>query len=211
MRTAREPQEVQALRDEMLSHALDILAEEGFDKLTMRSLARRMSMTAPNLYNYFSGKEEIYITLMLNGFDALTAAVERDLATCADDTSRARTLMRTYVEFGLKHPRLYGLMFSADTPKYQDFAGTEHEALSAREHALSMRLVEIGEDVIAGLAREQDGALTQESARAIVASVWSFVHGLVSLANSDNLQYVAKDPRAILALVTDRLLEATVR
>ncbi len=210
MRTAREPEEVQALRDEMLSHALDILAEGGFDKLTMRSLARRMSMTGPNLYNYFSGKEEIYITLMLNGFDALTAAVEGGLAACADETSRARTLIRTYVEFGLKHPRLYGLMFSADTPKYQDFAGTEHEALSAREHALSMRLVEIGDGVIAGLAREQGRVLPQNSARAVVASVWSFVHGLVSLANSDNLQYVVEDPLALLDVVTDRLLELRV-
>jgi len=44
------------------------MREEGVAALSMQELARRMDMRAPSLYNYFSGKAEIYDVLFRLGF-----------------------------------------------------------------------------------------------------------------------------------------------
>lgn len=207
MKTARQPEEIEAVKARILAEALEILTDEGFEQVTMRSLARRMSMTAPNLYNYFRSKEEIYITLMLKGFEQLTALLEKELQCEQDPTGQARALLRTYVKFGLEQRRVYALMFSAETPKYRDFVGTEHEALSAREHELSMALVDLCITVVKEFASAVGQTLDGKKARLVVASIWSVLHGMVSLSNSDNLQYVIDGPEPLLDALCDRLLD----
>jgi AcrR family transcriptional regulator len=71
MKTARGKAEISQIRKNILEKALDIIAAKGLDGLTMRSLAKKTGMTAPNLYNYFSSKDEIYIHLVIQGFEML--------------------------------------------------------------------------------------------------------------------------------------------
>ncbi|MDV7401519.1 helix-turn-helix domain-containing protein, partial [Arthrospira platensis SPKY1] len=75
MRPVRPRQEVEALKQNILNTALKIITQEGFDSLTMRRLGRELGMTAPNLYNYYRSKDEIYMTLMLQGFMQLKQAL----------------------------------------------------------------------------------------------------------------------------------------
>lgn len=59
MKLSRDHTEIERLKGRILDSALDIIIHVGMDGLTMRKLAAKMGMTAPNLYNYFSGKDEI--------------------------------------------------------------------------------------------------------------------------------------------------------
>ncbi len=51
MKPTRNPEEVEQLKGRILAQALDIIINGGLDAPTMRKLAARTGMTAPNLYN----------------------------------------------------------------------------------------------------------------------------------------------------------------
>jgi AcrR family transcriptional regulator len=51
-------------RREILAAALTVFAEKGYDGGTMRDIARRVGVTEPALYRHFSGKEELFLTLL---------------------------------------------------------------------------------------------------------------------------------------------------
>src|SRR5215216_280832 len=90
----------------ILDTARDIMREEGVAALSMQELARRMDMRAPSLYNYFSGKTEIYDTLFRLGFtlyDEHRRKVLKDAKTIHDVI---RLSIEAIMSFSLEHPEL---------------------------------------------------------------------------------------------------------
>jgi TetR/AcrR family transcriptional regulator, tetracycline repressor protein len=50
-----------ALSNEIIREAaFAVLAEEGLEKLTMRSLAKRLNVQAPSIYSYYTDKSELF-------------------------------------------------------------------------------------------------------------------------------------------------------
>jgi AcrR family transcriptional regulator len=71
MKKPRDIKEVEGIQGRILQAALGIIVQEGFPALTMRRLASTIGMTAPNIYNYYKSKDELYITLVIQGFEML--------------------------------------------------------------------------------------------------------------------------------------------
>jgi AcrR family transcriptional regulator len=57
----RKPEEVEAERQRILAEALSIIAESGYEGLTMRRLGQRLGVAAKTIYNYFESKDEVYL------------------------------------------------------------------------------------------------------------------------------------------------------
>ena len=53
-----------AKRTEILENALIAFAEKGYQKSTVRYLAKKMGVTTGVLYHYFSGKEQLFQRLV---------------------------------------------------------------------------------------------------------------------------------------------------
>ncbi len=74
--------------EQIVDHALELLSEEGMDKLSMRRLAARVGLRAPTLYYYLPGKAAL-----------MTAMMERLFARCIDlipPTTDWQTWMRGF-------------------------------------------------------------------------------------------------------------------
>ena len=202
MKTAREKTQIQELREKILESALDIITEKGLDGLTMRRLASKTGMTAPNLYNYFSNKDEIYIHLVIRGFEMLHADLSAALGRHTDKTARLRALIDAYMAFGMAKPRYYDIMFTRPTPKYNDYVGTPLEKVSAVEYKISMEIaalaVKAAADVLGPDSRE-------ETLIRRVVQAWSLMHGMISLKNSGVMGYVA-DPATVYHTIMDEFL-----
>jgi AcrR family transcriptional regulator len=207
MKLSRPQKEVQKIKDAILDDALNIIVAEGFQALTMRRLAKAAGMTAPNLYNYFPGKDEIYITLMINGFQKLNAALAAELERYSDPVQSSRAMMLAYLKFGREDSPYYEIMFSAGTPKYQDYLGTSHEALSTQEHRVSMELAELAIKVIQNLAVSLSKPMSDAKARLTLTAVWSLLHGMVSLRNSHNVEYLLEDTESVYQQIIDVLMQ----
>lgn len=191
MKTPRSASEVEKIREEILSGALAIIVREGFDAFTMRKLAGRIGMTAPNIYNYFENKDEIYLHLVIRGFGMLLDALRKAFDDGSSARERARDMVAAYLRFGMENAAYYEVMFSRPAPKYTDYLGTPLERLSAVEYRTSMEIARLARKVIPeafGMSGHDEDELTMR-----VIQVWSVLHGMVSLYNSKIVGYVAGD------------------
>ncbi|MEA2077451.1 MAG: TetR/AcrR family transcriptional regulator, partial [Candidatus Marinimicrobia bacterium] len=143
MKAARGKKEIKQIREKILENALDIIVDKGLDALTMRNLAKKTGMTAPNLYNYFSNKDEIYISIVIRGFEMLHADLKEVYNSHEDKIARLRAMIGTYMSFGMNKPRYYDIMFTRPTPKYNDYIGTPLEKISEIEYKISMDIANL--------------------------------------------------------------------
>ncbi len=68
----RTPDQFQEIREEkkklIMDTALELFATKGYHGTSVNDIAKQAGISKGLLYNYFSGKEELVITLMKNGF-----------------------------------------------------------------------------------------------------------------------------------------------
>lgn len=204
MKTPRNPEEIEQLRNGILEQALNIIISGGMDALTMRNLASRTGMTAPNLYNYFSGKDEIYISIVIRGFEMLHADLKAAYDGNDKPSTRARTMIDAYMRFGMTRPQYYDIMFTRPTPKYNDYVGTPFETLSRIELRISMEIAELALNTAAALTGAAAGG---ETIRRRVIEIWSLLHGMITLHNSRVVDYVVEQPERVYTEIIDRFLK----
>lgn len=203
MKTARKEKEVEQIRQKILEEALDIIVKEGFDALTMRKLGSRIGMTAPNIYNYYPGKDALYISIVITGFEMLYKALSEAFYSSEDINERARAMIKAYIEFGMSKPRYYDIMFTRPTPKHNDYIGTPHEKLSEIEYRISMEIADLALKATEAVVGKTDDA---ELGQMRVIQIWSLLHGMVSLHNSQVVSYVAGNTEKIYDKIVTELV-----
>lgn len=52
----RTPEEIEAVKNEILAHAIQLLIQEGYRGFSMRKLAARLEIAAKTIYNYSKTK-----------------------------------------------------------------------------------------------------------------------------------------------------------
>jgi len=192
MKKARNSSDIERIRERIIEAALDLIVEEGFPALTMRRLATRMHMSAPNLYNFFTCKEEIFISIVIKGFQMLYDELDQSYRSCTHPSSRAQSLIGAYVRFGMTNKAYYDVMFTRPTPKHDDSVGTPYEKLSAIEYRISRDIAALAMEALKGIIREPS-VLSRDDIIHHMIKIWTMLHGMVSLANSNIMGYVAPD------------------
>ncbi|MEA2102368.1 MAG: TetR/AcrR family transcriptional regulator [Thermodesulfobacteriota bacterium] len=204
MKIARNAHEIDRIRGRILDAALDIIVSHGLRSLTMRRMARHTGMSAPNIYNYFSSKEEIYISIVIRGFEMLYHDLKKACVSRDEPFERARAMIDAYLGFGMENSGYYEIMFTLSTPKYNDYVGTPFEKLSEVEYRISMDIADLSMGIIRGIPGYDSE--NQEGVVADLTHVWSLLHGMVSLYNSHIIGYVAPDTQVVYNRIIDDLL-----
>jgi AcrR family transcriptional regulator len=79
--------------EEVLDHAVEIMAEEGVAGLSLGEIARRMGIRPPSLYVYFPSKHALYDALFARGWRELLATMRPVFADDADQNDLAELLL----------------------------------------------------------------------------------------------------------------------
>jgi AcrR family transcriptional regulator len=157
------------LRADLLETAARIVAETGVEGVTMRELARRtgVSRTAP--YRHFSDKTELLAAVAEEGFRRLSGAI-RTAQDAANPASGLENAFSAYVEFAVKNPAHYRMMFG---PKFLDFSLHPSLAKTAREafEELETVILEI----------QQAGGCRSGPTFDLALVCWSMAHGMSML------------------------------
>jgi AcrR family transcriptional regulator len=152
--------------------AIALLHDHGLAGVTLREVARCINASRSAPYRHFADKRELLAACAQHGFERLTASAERVLAEHgAPDVSVIRALLHEYVRFGAANPHLYRLMFASD------FEVDEYPAMTA---AAERAFYVLQAAVLTG---REAGTLAVEDHDGLVLTLWSSVHGLVSLHN----------------------------
>ena len=158
------------MREDILGAARSILKDQGYAELSMRALGRAAGITAPTIYDYFSGKEAVLDALFADGADMLADEMKRAAAAAEPGAERLQAIGSAYRRFAIENPDLYLLLFGGADPSY-----TPNETLIAKLHHVSdLATVAVQEAMDVGFLRPG-------SAKDVSNSMWVMAHGSVML------------------------------
>lgn len=176
------------LRASLVRASLTLLAEEGIEGLTLRSVARRVGVSHAAPKNHFGDLSGLLEAVAAEGFVRLAEAMEAAVAGAADPLSRLLEAGVAYVAFARRRPGHFRAMFHPRLgPR---LAGGELEQASTR--ALGVLVEAMRAAQAAGVAREGD-------VLELSLAAWSMVHGLAALAVDDHLAHkgLSHEPEAL--------------
>jgi AcrR family transcriptional regulator len=103
---------------EITQTARRILVEEGPEAVTLRAIAREMEMTAPALYRYFDGHQDLLRHIVGDVFIDLTEDVHAAIhaAPPGDLTGKFIAAAKEFRRWALAHKEEYGLLFGVPVP-----------------------------------------------------------------------------------------------
>lgn len=119
-------EQVDAQRSRIMDVASSVMADVGFNHLSMRKLASQLNMTASNIYNYFPNKKVLLDQTRLRGFEQLLSAVNS-----ADSID---ALVEGMLNFSNQMQGYYQLMFCPPKVTLDDDADIDEDGLAIRKH-----------------------------------------------------------------------------
>jgi len=213
-RTARERVRAELIR-EITEIARRQLATEGAAGLSLRAVAREMGMVSSAIYRYFPSRDDLLTTLIIDGYNAVGAAVEKAEAAWLSEDYAGRWLAacRAVRNWALAHPHEYALVYGSPVPGYE----APEQTIGPASRAAAVFGKIIGDAYRAGAAADLPGplvpvpaAFAPDAARlrdAIMEGVpdhitaaaliaWSGLFGLVSFELFGQFENVVTDRAA---------------
>ena len=172
----RQARDKDLLQNKILDAARELIRESGYEKLTIRKIAAKIEYSPMALYSHFADKDEILIALARESF----AKIGKALPKHGSDTPIAvlRRALQQYIDFGLKHPDEYALVFMTRRSTREEST----QAASAEENVPNHAG---GQIAVRQMLVFVDAALADKSIQGdrfeIAKVLWAGVHGCVSL------------------------------
>jgi AcrR family transcriptional regulator len=112
----------------LLRAAAELLANSSGAAVSTRQITKLAGVTAPTLYHHFGDKEGLFDAVVAAGFEDFVAD-ERDFAPSGQPLQDIRRMWDKHVQFGLKQPELYLVMFGNIRPESRPAIVADAEAL----------------------------------------------------------------------------------
>ncbi len=204
-------EQIPHLQEAIKDTAWQLIAEFGAPALSLRAIARALSITAPAIYNYFPDRDALVTSLTIDAFTSFgdVQLKARDSFPETELLARLQAIGLAYRAWALSYPQRYHLIFGTPIPGYEQ---QQMEIIPSATRSISA-LVSVIEDIrVAGKLKTENFPELQPSALApqktadcplptvfaqhsplstqhtetanclgIALIVWSRVHGLVSL------------------------------
>lgn len=178
------------LHQALLLAALDLIGQRGADGWTLREAARRAGVSHAAPYRHFRSKEALVAAVAVEGFRALTQAIDDAQAGAKDALSRLEVLGGVLLGFALDEPARYRVMFGPHAPPR-----AQHPALAEAAAGVYTRLVGSVTEA------QQAGSLRREVSPVLAAiTFWTSIHGLADLLLNRQLQAFDDNPEAARSL-----------
>jgi len=170
--TERRARERTDTREKILDAARELFITEGYDGVSMRKVAQKIEYSPTAIYVHFPDKQALFLELCHADYRRLAENFVQ-LAKVPDPVERLRKIGHSYIEFGLKNPNHYRMMFMTAHPPLDD----EKEGKGNPEQDAYAFLRQTVEEALrAGAFRPE---LTD--ADLIAQTLWAGTHGVVSL------------------------------
>lgn len=171
MKSAPRPYHHGNLRKELLRAAEAALEARGVQQLSLRELSRELGVSHASPQRHFATKQDLINALATAGFQRLDAIAAKAAAVPGPDfKARLTKLALAYLEFALKHPVLFALMFEAKRqPELPP------ELVSALQAALSHIPTMLKEG-------QEAGKIVPGDPYRLALTIAAVVHGLVAVS-----------------------------
>jgi AcrR family transcriptional regulator len=178
----RRESDKERMRGRILEAAMKLFLREGFERVTIRAIAKAIEYSPATIYLYFKDKNEILYALQTIGFEKLYKK-QQEVLTIKDPWKRLRQHGKVYVEFALKNPEYYDLMFIMRGPIIKM---KEKEKWESGQRSYEFLKENIKECMSAGYLMKTNEDIA-------TFAKWSLTHGMASLIIRDRAIMLPKE------------------
>lgn len=112
----RKEREKEHRREEILNAAQKIFFEKGLQNATMDEIAEAAELSKGTLYLYYSSKEDLYLAVMMRGFDVLHEMLVETIGKSSSTIEKIWELGKTYLNFSKKHTNYFRMFHFFQNP-----------------------------------------------------------------------------------------------
>jgi AcrR family transcriptional regulator len=195
----RRDREKEELKNKIIQVAEETLVQEGFEKLSLRKIAKAIEYSPTTIYLYFKDKADLVNHIVERGLqDFMQRMAALPEAVTSDPIVHLKEGMKTYVRFGLENPAMYQVIFASNLRESNEH-GRFMTAGISNEQGFAMLAQGIKNCVAQGSLPDLDVDLT-------VRAFWAAQHGLVmSLIAQGELSVAERDA------IIDHLLDTIIK
>jgi AcrR family transcriptional regulator len=167
------------LKDACVEAAHAVIAEHGIEKLSLRDVARKLNVSHQAPYKHYPSRDHLLAEVIRRCFNRFTVALNaRHRSGHAIEDMRA--LGKSYLTYALQNPLEYRLMFGTPWPgvvAHPDLVKDAQHSFNVLRSAL--------EPLYEGQA------VSRDMIDADALFVWSAMHGLATILQSQVMQHLA--------------------
>jgi len=195
MKQGTEPE----LRRHILGTARRLLTSDGYAALSMRRIAREIGYSATSIYLHYDDKDQLVHALIDEGVELLYTRLSVVPAEVSPP-DRLTRLCRAYIDFGREMPEYYEIMYWLHTEYIERYPAEKYR--KARQN-LNFFADVLEEGATRGLFDETEPLLG-------ATAIWSQMHGVVSLINSQRVDRKL-NPDTLVLDVIRRIVRGCLR
>jgi len=164
---------IQRLKDDtrrnILTAALNIVKQDGWQALSMRRIAQDIDYTAPVIYEYFDSKESLVAELTYQGYIKLVQSISAAKNEVISKVEQLLAMWFAYWNFAFTEKELYQAMFGV-----QVYCSELKDGRRKNEELASL-FTDVIRQLMHGTNTEEEEVNTK------YFRMWSVVHGLISI------------------------------
>jgi|HigsolmetaAR206D_1030411.scaffolds.fasta_scaffold09884_2 AcrR family transcriptional regulator len=192
----RRPRERSNLREDILSAARSLAAQDGWQHVTIRKVAEQIEYSPPMIYEHFESKEAMLVALMREGFTQLHNAIQHAYNHAKGPRAAVRAIALAYCRFAWQSPELYQVMFGlGSVPLCRD---PLPEEISAVYKTTSKAIEELRTKTQAHISNCDDA----------VEILWASLHGVIALAMAEQITGGLAQVERLCSMIVNNLLIA---
>ena len=100
------PKIIENLKEKLIEEARRQILEEGYSAMTIRSVAKACGVGVGTVYNYFSSKEELVATFMLDDWKVCCGEIKTVADSSRDPETVLRCVYDQLIRFAREHRRV---------------------------------------------------------------------------------------------------------
>ncbi len=203
----RKEREKLQRRNSILSAARDLFYRKGYQTTTMEEIAEKAELSKGTLYLYFRSKDELYISIIEEGFYELEEKLTQATKRKRNVEQKIRAIYYTFIQHCLDNPEYFRI-----TQYFLSGYARENISpqLQQRINHLSIKLLDYASQAI----REGiDSGLFKKELNPFNLSVigWRLATGLLDLALVDGLGEEVETEQALFEEAISLMIEGAKR
>lgn len=192
------------MREKILDVSKLMFSNQGFDKTSLRSIAKKLGISPGTIYLYFKNKDDLLFAVHEEGFKLLHERMQAKMGI-KDPIFRLKEIARAYIQFAWDFPEFYDLMFSKSAP--MNVLEENHGDINTVEEAMWTSAMSSFGCLVESVAYAMEkGVFIKDEVEKITFSLWASVHGMVSLCLCNRMKMFPNHNTEELVLTSINLI-----
>lgn len=177
----RKLKDKEKIREKILHAAMKLFVKEGYENVSMRKISQKIEYSPGTIYLHFKDKESMLFELHKIAFDKFYEALSASNSE-PNPLNRLYKMGENYLNFAFENPEYYDLMFINNCVA---------DSIENSESWIGHNSFELLRQNIADCAKHD--YIRPQDIDVAAFSMWTFVHGIASLAIKKRLTGVPEE------------------